>query len=226
VENGIREGWRKLTDKQSTIMQTKIAPSILSADFGRLNEDIATVDSDCDLIHVDVMDGHFVPNITIGAPVVAKIKSKKPLDVHLMIENPENYVEDFAKAGADIIVFHIEAVADPAGLIEKIKSWGVKVGISLKPKTPVSEVMPYLDDLDMVLIMTVEPGFGGQSFMEDMMPKVREVREKKPELDIQVDGGIDDQTVKIARVAGANVFVAGSYIFKVEDRVEAIRSLR
>jgi len=207
-------------------MKIQIAPSILSADFGNLNKDIASVDKHSDLIHVDVMDGHFVPNITIGAPVVAKMRSRNPLDVHLMIENPEKYVEDFAKAGANIITVHAEACKDLKGLIKKIHKLGVKAGVSIKPKTPVSKIKNILGDLDMVLIMTVEPGFGGQEFMEDMMPKIKEIHKLKPKLDIEVDGGINDKTSKIAVKAGANILVAGSYIFKAKNRKKAIESLK
>jgi len=207
-------------------MKIKIAPSILSADFGNLNKDIASVDKYCDLIHVDVMDGHFVPNITIGAPVVAKMKSKRPLDVHLMIENPEKYIEDFVKAGANIITVHSEASKNLKNLLKKIRSFGVKAGVSIKPKTPVSNIKNILECLDMVLIMTVEPGFGGQEFMEDMMEKVKQLRKMKPKLDIEVDGGINDKTSKIAVKAGANVLVAGSYIFKAKNRKKAVESLR
>ncbi len=207
-------------------MEIKIAPSILSADFGKFNVEIAEVEPYVDLIHVDVMDGHFVPNITIGVSVVRKIKSELPLDVHLMIENPENFVEDFAKAGANIITVHIEACEDPEAVLNQIRDLGVKPSICLKPKTDVSEIEPYLDMVDMVLVMTVEPGFGGQSFMEDMMLKVQRLRELKPELDIEVDGGIKDHTAKIAIAAGANVLVAGSYIFGAEDRKTACENLR
>jgi ribulose-phosphate 3-epimerase len=207
-------------------MEIKIAPSILSADFGKLNAEIAEVEPYVDLIHVDVMDGHFVPNITIGAPVVKNIKSSKPLDVHLMIENPENFVEDFAKAGANIITVHVEACEDPAGVLKKIRDLGVKPSICVKPKTDVADIEPYLDMVDMVLVMTVEPGFGGQSFMEDMMPKVERLRELKPDMDIEVDGGIDDKTYEVAVAAGANVLVAGSYIFGAEDRKVACESLK
>jgi len=207
-------------------MKIKIAPSILSADFGNLNKEIASVEKYCDLVHVDVMDGHFVPNITIGAPVVAKMKSKKPFDVHLMIENPERYVEDFAKAGADIITVHAEACKDLRGLVKRIHKLGVKAGVSVKPKTPVSKIKNILGDVDMVLIMTVEPGFGGQEFMIDMMDKVKEIRNIKPKLDIEVDGGINDKTSKIAVKAGANILVAGSYIFKAPNRKNAINSLK
>jgi len=207
-------------------MKIQIAPSILSADFGNLNKEIASVEKYCDLIHVDVMDGHFVPNITIGAPVVVKMKSKKPLDVHLMIENPEKYVEDFAKAGANIITVHSEASKNLKALIKKIKSFGVKAGVSIKPKTPVSKIKNILNDVDMVLVMTVEPGFGGQEFMKNMMSKIKELRKLKPKLNIQVDGGINDKTSKIAVKAGANILVAGSYIFKAKNRKTAIASLK
>lgn len=207
-------------------MKIKIAPSILSADFGRLNEEIKSVEKYVDLIHVDVMDGHFVPNITIGAPVVAKMRTKKPLDVHLMIENPEKYIEDFAKVGAAIITVHAEACKNLRGLLKKIRALGVKAGVSVKPKTPVSRIFGVLDEVDMVLVMTVEPGFGGQKFMEDMMMKVRALRAKKKHLDIEVDGGINAETARIAVKAGANVLVAGNYIFAAKNRRKAIEGLR
>lgn len=207
-------------------MEIKVAPSILSADFGNLNEDIATVDEHADVIHVDVMDGHFVPNITIGAPVVKWIKSRKPLHVHLMIENPEKYVEEFAKAGAERIVVHAESTSDLAGVVAQVKELGVEIGVSLKPETQVAEIKELLNELDEVLVMTVEPGFGGQSFMEDMVPKIKELRDLGFEGDIGVDGGIDGETCKVCIAAGANVMGAGSYIFKAEDRVVAIESLR
>jgi ribulose-phosphate 3-epimerase len=207
-------------------MKIKIAPSILSADFGNLNKDVKSVEKDSDLIHVDVMDGHFVPNISIGALVVSKIKSKRPLDVHLMIENPEKYIEFFAKAGAAIITVHAEATKDLKGLLEKIKSYGVKAGVSIKPKTPISKIQKVLDLVDMVLVMTVEPGFGGQKFIEKMMDKVKALRAKKPKLDIEVDGGINEETAKIAVKAGANILVAGSYIFGAKNKKKAIDSLK
>jgi ribulose-phosphate 3-epimerase len=207
-------------------MKMKIAPSILSADFGNLNADIAQVEPYCDLIHVDVMDGHFVPNITLGAPVVAMIRSMKPLDVHLMIENPGDYVDDFAKAGASIITVHAEAEKDLKSLIKKIKNFGLKAGISVRPKTGVEAMKEVLDLVDMVLIMTVEPGFGGQKFMTEMLEKVKEVRALRSDVDIEVDGGINAETAKLAAQAGANVFVAGSFIFNTEDRKAAIDQLR
>lgn len=207
-------------------MKMKIAPSILSADFGNLNADIAQVEPYCDLIHVDVMDGHFVPNITIGAPVVAMIRSMKPLDVHLMIENPGEYVDDFAKAGASIITVHAEAEKDLKTLVKKIKNFGLKAGVSVRPKTGIDAIKDVLDVVDLVLIMTVEPGFGGQKFMADMLEKVKEVRALRPDVDIEVDGGINAETAKLAAQAGANVFVAGSFIFNAEDRKMAIDQLR
>ncbi|MBO6180411.1 ribulose-phosphate 3-epimerase, partial [bacterium] len=187
-----------------------ISPSILSADFANLERDIKKVE-DCgaDWVHVDVMDGHFVPNITIGVPVVKSLKkiTNLPLDVHLMIEDPDKYVEPFAKSGADILTFHYEAVKenDIVNLITKIKSFGIKAGISIKPKTRPDVLLPYLDIVDMVLVMTVEPGFGGQSFMSDCAEKIKFIRQNAPEdLIIQVDGGINAQTGKICKDFGAN----------------------
>jgi ribulose-phosphate 3-epimerase len=207
-------------------MEVQIAPSILSADFGRLNEDIATIDDHVDYIHVDVMDGHFVPNLTFGAPVVKFIKSKNPLDVHLMIENPENYIEDFAKAGSDILTVHYEVCDDLPAVIRQIKSNGMKAGVSIKPGTDVEVLEKILPELDWVLIMSVEPGFGGQSFMPNALQKIKWLREKAPQLDIAVDGGINAETGLQCKEAGANVLIAGSYIFKSDDRVAAINSLR
>lgn len=207
-------------------MELKIAPSILSADFGDLNREIAEVEPYSDLIHVDVMDGHFVSNITIGPTVVKWIKSSKPLDVHLMIENPEDYIDDFAKAGASSLTVHAEASDDLPTLVRAVKALGVKAAVSIRPKTAVHALREVIDLLDMVLVMTVEPGFAGQEFMEDMMSKVKEIRETRADLDIQVDGGINEETAKVAVAAGANVLVAGSYIFKSENRIKAIESLR
>lgn len=209
-----------------------VSPSILSADFANLERDIKLIeDNGADWIHVDVMDGHFVPNITIGIPVVKALKrfAKKPLDVHLMIDNPEKYIEDFAKAGSDIITFHYEAV-NPEHIEEickKIKSFGCKVGISIKPKTNQNEIIPYLPFVDMVLVMTVEPGFGGQEFMHYCAQKIPTIRENgKEDLIVQVDGGINDTTSKICISLGANSLVAGSYIYKSKDIKHAIESLR
>ncbi len=211
-------------------MKIKVAPSILSADFGRLNEDIETVAGEVELLHIDIMDGHFVNNISFGPVVVEWIRTNVPLDVHLMIENPDKYIKDFAKSKPDIITFHSEATDDIGATIRLIKESGCKAGISIKPKTALSEIIGHVKDVDMVLIMTVEPGFGGQSFMMDMLPKIKELRryieENDLDVDIQVDGGIKAETAKLAREAGANVLVAGSYIFGAKDRKKAIDSLR
>ncbi len=208
-----------------------VSPSILSADFANLARDVEIIqECGADWIHVDVMDGHFVPNITIGAPVVKALKpyAKVPLDVHLMIENPQNYVDDFVKAGADVITIHYEAAQDMTeDIISHIKSHDVLAGLSIKPKTPPQEILKYLLMVDMVLVMTVEPGFGGQSFMHDCAEKIPVIRQNAPEnLIIQVDGGINAETGKICRDLGANSLVAGSYVFGAEDIEDAIDSLR
>ncbi len=207
-------------------MKIKIAPSILSADFGKLNEDISTVEDYADYMHIDVMDGHFVPNLTFGAPVVRCIQTDTPLDVHLMVDNPQDYVDDFADIGTEVLTFHYEAVDDPVSSLKRIRKQGMKAGISIKPGTDVSILKPLLSNLDWVLIMSVEPGFGGQSFMPAALEKIKWLREKAPDLDIAVDGGIKADTGKLCREAGANILIAGSYIFKAEDRIKAISSLR
>ena len=214
---------------------TKVSPSILSADFGNLERDIrAMVPAKADYVHVDVMDGIFVPNITIGQPVVASIRkvTELPLDVHLMIDRPIRYVEQFCKAGADILTIHVEAdtAENTRKALEIIQGCGVTPAISIKPKTPAEAVLPFIDLCGLILVMTVEPGFGGQSFMHDMMPKLRSVRayidEKNPACELEVDGGINAETAKICIAHGANVLVAGSAYFKSADKAAFVRSVK
>lgn len=207
-----------------------ISPSILSADFANLERDIKKVENaGATWLHVDVMDGHFVPNITIGVPVVKSIKkiTNLPLDVHLMIENPDKYIKSFAEAGADILTFHYEACPDNIqNVIEMIKSYGIKAGLSIKPKTKPEEIIEYLPLLDMVLIMTVEPGFGGQAFMPECAEKIPFIKKHaNNDLIIQVDGGINADTARICTQYGANSLVAGNYIYKSDNVKNAIQSL-
>ncbi len=211
----------------------KIAPSILACDFANLQaESEAVKAAGADMLHVDVMDGHFVPNISLGVPVVASLKkaTSLPLDVHLMISDPLRYAEEFVKAGSDILTFHYESDSDVAATIAKIRSLGAKVGLSIKPKTPAKEILPYLKDIDMALVMTVEPGFGGQSFMEDMCPKITEIKNYADQnglsLDIQVDGGIGAKTAPIVYRAGANILVAGSAVYGAKDYAKAIAQIK
>ncbi len=206
----------------------KIAPSLLAADFSMLGAEIRRVEeAGCDMLHLDVMDGHFVPNITIGPFIVQAIRkiSKLPLDTHLMIENPEKYVGDFAKAGSDHITVHAEATQDLGALLDQLGRLKVGRGVSLKPATPLAGIEPYLKQIDMVLLMTVNPGFGGQSFMREVLPKIEALR-RIYSGDIEVDGGINRETSKETIKAGANVLVAGTAIFGKPDARQAIRDLK
>ena len=213
---------------------TKVSPSILSADFVNLERDIRSLTpAGCDYVHVDVMDGLFVPNITIGIPVVAAIRkiTDLPLDVHLMIDRPVRYVDEFCKAGSDILTLHVEADTEENTLaaLKRIRENGVKAAVSVKPKTPAEAVLPFLPYCDLILVMTVEPGFGGQKFMEDMMPKLRKIREyidaQNPQCELEVDGGVNEVTGKICRENGANVMVAGSAYFKAPNPSEFVRKI-
>lgn len=213
----------------------KVSPSILSADFVNLERDIrALTPAGADYVHVDVMDGIFVPNITIGIPVVAAIRriTDLPLDVHLMIDRPIRYVDDFCKAGSDILTIHTEADTEENTLnaLKRIRENGVKAAISVKPKTSAEAVLPFLPFCDLILVMTVEPGFGGQSFMEDMMPKLKKIRgyidAQNPSCELEVDGGVNKETAMICRENGANVLVAGSAYFKAPDPADFVRSVK
>ncbi|HHU80215.1 MAG: ribulose-phosphate 3-epimerase [Bacilli bacterium] len=212
-----------------------VAPSLLAADFNHLAEEVKKVEElGVQWLHLDIMDGHFVPNISFGPDVIKALRpnSKLVFDVHLMIEKVETYFQKYIDAGADYLTFHFEATKDIASLIKKIKATGTKVGISLKPATPASVLKPYLKDLDLILVMTVEPGFGGQSFMSDMVPKIKELKDLKEQNNynylISVDGGINGDTSKIVSETGADVVVAGTYLFKspdIKERIEALLEL-
>ncbi len=206
-----------------------IAPSILAADFSRLGEEVKRVEeAGCDLLHIDIMDGHFVPNITIGPEVIKSLRDKTqiPFDVHLMIEEPARYIKSFIDAGSNILTVHIEAVPSGADeVVSEIKRRGVKAGIALNPETPFSAIQPILDKVDLILVMSVHPGFGGQVFMESVLPKISQIRENFNG-DIEVDGGIDKDNAQEVIASGANILVAGSYIFGSENIKEAIERLK
>lgn len=212
---------------------TKISPSVLASDLSNLASEVAEIaTAGADMVHLDVMDGVFVTNMSFGMPIIESLRKKSDMvfDVHLMITKPEKYAKRFIDAGADILTFHIEACEDSGALLDEIRANGIKSALSIKPATPAEAVFPYLEKCDMILVMTVEPGYGGQSFMPDMLEKVRKIRaeiEKRGlDIDIQVDGGLNPETAKLAREAGANVIVAGSSVFKAQDRRAAIDALR
>ena len=209
----------------------KVAPSILSADFARLGQEIKDItDAGADLVHLDVMDGHFVPNLTFGPALIKSIRPYTEIhfDVHLMLTNPQNFIEPFAKAGADMITIHLEADDNIQDTLSVIKKFGCKAGLSLRPKTNINKLIPFLPMIDLVLIMSVEPGFGGQSFQKEALKKIADLKDligQKP-VQISVDGGVNDITAPACRLAGADILVAGNYIFKSDDYTKAIERLK
>jgi len=210
----------------------RIAPSLLAADFGRLADEVTAIAKHADSLHLDIMDGHFVPNISFGMPVISALRAVTDMyfDCHLMTTNPDAYVPQLAEAGANLLTMHIEAVPDPTRAAKRVRDAGLEFGLVINPSTPFTGVAPFLELVDLLLIMSVEPGFGGQSFMEDVLPKVEAAREwvesNDLAVDIQIDGGITSETAPLARMAGANVFVAGTAIFGSHDPAEAINELR
>ena len=219
--------------ERTTHAMITIAPSILSADFGKLAEEIAAVEAaGADWIHIDVMDGHFVPNITIGPGVVASLRktTKLPFDVHLMIEKPDRYIEAFAAAGSDVLTVHVEAERHLHRTLTRIRELGVKAGVSLNPATSLSNIEPILNDLDLLLIMTVNPGFGGQKFIETMLPKIRNAKEilsrLAPQVLIEVDGGVNLENIESVVAAGADVLVAGAAVFGSDDYAHTISAMK
>lgn len=224
---------KRVTLKDFSNQQMMIAPSLLAANFARLAEELQRIEPAADMLHLDIMDGHFVPNLSFGPPILCALREETHLlfDVHLMLTHPADYIEAFAKAGAEHITFHIECAQDPLAVIQKIHDYGCTAGISLKPETAASAVIPFLEQVEMVLVMSVEPGFGGQSFMPEVLPKTRELRDwitqKQLSTHVQIDGGIDLSTAPSAIVAGANVLVAGTAIFRcLEGATAAIVKLK
>ncbi|MFN2626461.1 MAG: ribulose-phosphate 3-epimerase [Mycobacteriales bacterium] len=213
-------------------MTVRLAPSILAADFARLADEVARVSDVADLVHIDVMDNHFVPNLTIGPVVVEHLRAATslPFDVHLMIEDPLRWARRYAEIGAEIVTFHVEAAADPVAVARDVRAAGSRVGLALKPATPLEPYAELLPDFDMVLVMTVEPGFGGQEFRRDVVPKIAAVRRELDarglDLWLEVDGGVDETTVEECAEAGADVFVAGSAVFAAADPVAAARAIK